>query len=184
MLVTVLLVNDHKAMLGVDMTPSKREDDEWVDLDVRAKSTIILCFSYEVLYNVKNKETIAGLWCKLESLYMTKSFSNKLFLKKQLYTLRMKGGTPVLQHLNAFSRILRDLLALEVKLEDEDKAFLLSSLLSSYEHLTTTIIYGKEIFKVGRCQADAPEQRAFEEDRFHRGCLRIGSQGADGQITE
>ena len=52
---------------------------------------------------------------------MTKSLSNKLFMKKQLYSLRMKEGTSILQHFNAFNRILSDLLALEVKLE-EDKA--------------------------------------------------------------
>jgi len=42
-------------------------------------------------------------------------------MKKQLYNLQMKKGTSILQHFNAFNRILSDLLALEVKLE-EDKA--------------------------------------------------------------
>ena len=62
--------------------------------------------SDEVLYNMMNEETTAGLWCRLKSMYMTKSLSNKLFIKKQLYSLRMKGGTFILQHLNAFNRIL------------------------------------------------------------------------------
>jgi len=44
---------------------------------------------------------------------------------------------------------LSDLLALEVKLEEEDKALLLvSSLLSSYDHLMITIMYEKEILDV------------------------------------
>ena len=75
--------------------------------------------SDEVLYNVMNEETTAGLWCTLESLYMTKSLSNKLFMNKQLYNFRMKEGMPIL-HLNAFNRILSNLLTLEVKLEEED----------------------------------------------------------------
>ena len=88
--------------------------------------------SDEVLYNVMNEETTADFWCRLESFYMTKSLSNTLFMKKQLYSLQMKEGTPILQHLNAFNRILSDLLTLEVKLEEEDKALvLLSSLPSS-----------------------------------------------------
>ena len=33
---------------------------------------IILCLSDKVLYNVMNDETTADLWCRLESLYMTK----------------------------------------------------------------------------------------------------------------
>jgi len=74
---------------------------------------------------------------------MTKSLSNKLFIKKQLYSLRMKEGTSIL-HLNIFNRILSDLLALEIKLEEDKALLLLSSLPSSYDHLATTIMYGKE----------------------------------------
>ena len=39
--------------------PSKK-DDEWNDIDFRAKATIILCLSDEILYNVINEETTAG----------------------------------------------------------------------------------------------------------------------------
>ena len=52
---------------------------------------------------------------------MTKSLSNKLFIKKQLYSLWMKEGTRIL-HLNAFNRILSEFLTLGVKLEEEDKS--------------------------------------------------------------
>ena len=79
---------------------------------------------------------------------MTKSLSNKLFLKKQLYSPQMKEGTLILQ-LNAFNQILSDLLALEVKLEEEDKTLLLlSSLLQSYDHLATTIMHRKETLEL------------------------------------
>ena len=66
---------------------------------------------------------------------MTKSLSNKLSMKKQLYSFQMKEDTPILQHLNAFNRILCDLLTLEVKLEEEDKALLLHLLF--YQVMTT-----------------------------------------------
>jgi len=113
------------------------EDDEWNDIDFRAKVTIIICLLDKVLYNVMNEETIAGLWCRLESLYMTKNLSNKLFMEKQLYSLQMKEDKSILQHLSAFNRILSDLLALEVKLEEEEEdktLMLLSSLPSSYDY--------------------------------------------------
>jgi len=151
MRVTSLLVKDgtYKALFSIDKKPSKMEDDEWNDIDFRAKATIILCLSDELLYNVINKKTTGGLWCKVESLYMTKSLLNKLFMKKHLYSLRMKEDTPILQHLNTFNRILSDLLALEVKLEEEDKAILLHySLPSSYDHLATTIMYSKETLEL------------------------------------
>ena len=104
----------HKVLLGIEKKPSKMEDDESNNIDFCTKATIILCLSDEVLYNVMNKETTAGFCCRLESLYITKSLSNKLFMKKHLYSLQMKKGTSILQYLNAFNRILSDLLALEV----------------------------------------------------------------------
>ena len=69
-----------------------------------------------------NEKTTGDLWCRLENLHMIKSLSNKIFMKKQLYSLRMKEGTPIL-HLNAFNRILSHLLALEVKLKKKTKLF-------------------------------------------------------------
>jgi len=94
MRVTSLLVkvSTHKVLLGIEKKPSKMEDDEWNDIDLRVRATIILCLSDEILYNVMNEETTADLSCRLESLYMTKSLSNKLFMMKQLCSLRMKEG--------------------------------------------------------------------------------------------
>ena len=79
---------------------------------------------------------------------MTKSLSNKLFLKKQLYSHSDKG-TLALHHLNVFNKILSDLLAVEVKLEEKDNTLLLLSFLpSSYDHLMNTIMCRKEILKL------------------------------------
>ena len=36
----------------------------------------------DVIYNVMDEETATRLWSRLETLYMTKSLSNKLYLKK------------------------------------------------------------------------------------------------------
>ena len=54
-----------------------------------------------------------------------------------------------MQHFNAFNQSLCDLLALEMKLEEEDKALLLlSSLSQNYNHLATTIIFRKDILEL------------------------------------
>ena len=78
-------------------------------------------------------------------LYMTKSFFNKLYLKKQLYRLRMKERTVVLEHLNFFNKDINELLDIDVKIDEEDKALIfLSSLSQSYDHIITTMLYGKK----------------------------------------
>lgn len=51
-------------------------------------------------------------------------------------------------HLDSFNKILADLQNLEVEIVDEDKALLLlNSLPDSYDHLTTTLLYGKDEVK-------------------------------------
>ena len=86
-----------------------------------------------------------SLISRLETLYMTKSISNKLHLKKQLYGLCMKEGTTVLEHLNFFNKVISELLALDVKINKKDKALmLLNSLSELYDYIVTIMLYGKK----------------------------------------
>jgi len=62
-------------------------------------------------------------------MYMMKSFSNKLYLKKQLYELCMKEVTVRLEHLNFFNKVINEFLAIDVKIDEEDKALIFLSLL-------------------------------------------------------
>ena len=48
-------------------------------------------------------------------------------------------------HVNSFNKILADLLNLDERFEDEDKALLLlNSLPDEYDHLTTTLLHGRD----------------------------------------
>jgi hypothetical protein len=129
-----------KALAGKSKKPTSMTDEDWEDLDARALSTIRLCLADEVLFNIVEEKTTTGLWTKLESLYMTKNLSNKIFLKRQLYNLRMKEGTKIVDHLNVFNTLICQLSSMEVKYEDEDKAVtLLCSFPESWDHLVTTM---------------------------------------------
>ena len=61
MRVTTLLVKEgtHKTLLDVEKKPPKMED-EWMNLNARAKVTIRICLSDEVLYNVMDEKITAG----------------------------------------------------------------------------------------------------------------------------
>jgi len=114
-------------------------------MDLKVTSTIQLCLTDEVMYNAMDEEMATGLWSRLEMLYMTKNLSNKLYLKKQLYGLCMKKGTTHLEHQNFFNKIISKLLVVDVKIDEEDKVLiLLSSLLESYNHIITTMLYSKK----------------------------------------
>ena len=54
----------------------------------------------------------------------------------------------MIRHLDAFNKLIADLLNLDEDIKDEDKALiLLNSLTDSYEHFVTTIMHGKETVK-------------------------------------
>ena len=51
----------------------------------------------------------------------------------------------MLEHLNLFNKVINELLAVDIKIDEEDKTLiLLSSLLQSYDHIVTIMLYGKE----------------------------------------
>ncbi|CAA0816208.1 Uncharacterized mitochondrial protein AtMg00810 [Striga hermonthica] len=128
--------------------PKGMEDDDWQDLQERAAGTIRLCLADEVMYHVMHLKSADEIWKKLESQFMSKTLTTKLYLKQRLYGLKMQEGTDLGQHVNIFNQVVTDLASLEVKIEDEDKAMiLLCSLPPSYEHMVTTLTYGKETIK-------------------------------------
>lgn len=100
-------------------------DIEFSQQDEKAHSTILLSLADEVIYEVSDEETAASLWLKLESLCMTKSLTKKLPLKQRLFSLRMKEGMQLREHLDELNFILMDLKNVEVKVEDEDAALIL-----------------------------------------------------------
>uniref|UniRef100_A0A2N9GD91 Uncharacterized protein n=1 Tax=Fagus sylvatica TaxID=28930 RepID=A0A2N9GD91_FAGSY len=138
-----------KALYGKTKKPEKMTDDEWEELDMKAVSTIRLLLANEVMYDVMEENSTAGIWLNLEKRYMSKSLTNKLHLKQKLYGLKMTEGADLRQHINTFKQIISDMLRIDIKFEDEDKAMmLLTSLPASYEHLVMTLLYGKETLEL------------------------------------
>ena len=129
--------------------PDTMEAEDWEELQQRAAGTIRLCLADEIMYHVMNLKSPGEVWTKLETQFMSKSLTNKLYLKQKLYGLKMQEGSDLAQHVNVFNQIITDLAQLDVSIEDEDRAMiLLCSLPFSYEHLVTTLTYRKETIKV------------------------------------
>ena len=56
---------------------------------------------------------------------MKKSLTSRLYLKQRLYTLKMREGTPVQEHLDEFNKIVLDMKNLDIKVKDEDQALII-----------------------------------------------------------
>jgi hypothetical protein len=79
---------------------------KWEDLVAKSLSIICLFLADEVLFNIVGEDKTWGLWRSLKSLYMTKSLTSRIYLERRLYSLPMKEGTKVVDHLNTFNTII------------------------------------------------------------------------------
>jgi hypothetical protein len=89
---------------------------------------------------VSEEAMTKDLWDKLGKLYQSKSPVNKLFLRKNLYNLRMRDGDSMAEHLNTFNTIVSQLVYVEIKISNEDKCIsLLCSLPNLWDSLVVAI---------------------------------------------
>ncbi|KAK2994543.1 hypothetical protein RJ640_012542 [Escallonia rubra] len=111
-----------KALSG--KKPEKMDADDWKECEAKAVSTIRLSLAPEVKYSVLKETSTLSMWSKLEKIYISKSLTNRLYLKKKLYQLRMDDGSDIRDHVNTFNKITIELLKVEVKIDEEDLAII------------------------------------------------------------
>ena len=139
-----------EALEGESNMPPTLTHAEKKSMIKRAKSAIMLCLGDKSLKEVAKEKTVAGIWEKLESLYMTRSLAHRLCLKQQLYSFKMAESRTIEEQLAEFNKNIDDLenigVKLEgVKLEDEDKVvILLNALPKTFEHFRDALLYGKD----------------------------------------
>ena len=71
---------------------------------------------------------------------MEKYLTNIIYLKQQLYGMRMKESMKIADHLNVFNTLICQLNSMDVKIDDEDKAVdLLCTLPESWGQVVSSI---------------------------------------------
>ncbi|KAH9698452.1 Integrase catalytic domain-containing protein [Citrus sinensis] len=131
--------------VALEEKPDVMDDSEWIQINRQACGTIRLCLAKDQKYSVMRETSAKKLWETLEENYMMKSLENRLYMKNKLYRFTYTPDMSMNDHVNSFNKILADLLNLDEKFEDEDKALLLlNSLPDEYDHLTTTLLHGKD----------------------------------------
>ena len=134
--------------LDVALEESRPEDvDEkyWTIINPLACGTIRLCLSKELKYLFMRETSASKLWKEMEDKFMKKSTENKLYTRTKLYCFQYKPGTTMNDHITRFDSLVTDLLNLDEKVSDVDKALiLLASLSDEYEHLIVRMLTRKE----------------------------------------
>ncbi|GJU62225.1 retrovirus-related pol polyprotein from transposon TNT 1-94 [Tanacetum coccineum] len=91
------------------MTDADKTTTFKTDVYKKAHSALLLCLDNKALREVNKEDSAAGVWLKLETLYMTKSLANKLYLKKKLFTFYMDSCKKLSEHIDEFNKLIGDL---------------------------------------------------------------------------
>ena len=117
---------------GVAKKPTAMEDKEWEILDRKALGTLRLSYAVSVAFNISKEKTTKGLMDALAKLYEKPSTSNKVFLMKRLFNMKMSKGGSVADHLNEFNMVINQLSSVKVDFDDEVRALLILCLWFKY----------------------------------------------------
>ncbi|TXG60444.1 hypothetical protein EZV62_015017 [Acer yangbiense] len=143
-----------KAIEGPNKLPDALTDEQKDDMLEMALWTIILNLYDNVLRKVNDESTAFDVWKKLESLYLTKSLTNKIYLKECLFSFKMDPSKCLGQNLDEFKRMTIELANVgeKRKLSDENEVIiLLNSLPDSFKDVKAAIKYGRSSFSLEEC---------------------------------
>ena len=132
---------------------STTTDEEWEKMNRSACGLIRSCLTQDIKYLALHETSAKHLWETLEKKYLTKSIESRLQLKSKLYRFQMKKGSSVNEHINRYTKLLTDLVNMDVKIDEEDKAIILLNSLPAeeYETFTLTFINGRQTLTIMRC---------------------------------
>jgi len=93
------------------------------DMKVLLKKThsmIVLSLSDKVLRQALNEKTLARPWTNLESLHMTKSLGNYLYIEQALYSYKIISEKVVNKEVNEFNKFILDFQNIDINIDNED----------------------------------------------------------------
>ena len=106
----------------------------------RALAIVVLSVEPSLLYLLGDPVDPVAVWKKLKDQYQKKTWANKLELRRKLYSLRLKEGESVQDHIKAMTEVFESLAVIDDPVSDEDKVVhLLASLPSSFDMLVTAL---------------------------------------------
>lgn len=125
--------------------PATMTDDQRLESDELAYTSIILHLSDQVLRKVGKLDSAKALWDKLEEQYMSKSLPNKLFLLERFFSFKIDMSKDLDDNLDTFNKLVQDIANTGEKVSDEYKAvILLNAIPDVYKDVKSAIKYGRD----------------------------------------
>jgi len=142
--------------------PSTMDEGKWMAMKKKAVSSIRLAIALEIKYNYLDETDPGELLEKLQAVYASKSLTNKLCLRWELYQLMKEEDTSMQDHINTFNQLVCQLLNADEKLSDMEKALLLlASLPKSYKSVVQALLLGRDTITFDQALAALRENDRF-----------------------
>jgi len=127
---------------GKESAPGNEHADQTKFMTRRDKALaqIVLSIQPSLLYLLGDPEDPVEVWKKLENQYQKKTWANKLELRRKLFSLRLKDGESVQQHVKALTEVFDTLSVIGDPITEEDRVVhLLASLPEAYDMIVTAL---------------------------------------------
>ena len=116
----------------------------------RALAVVVLSVEPSLLYLLGDPKDHQVVWTKLEEQFQRKTWSNRMQLRKRIFSLKLKEGGSVSEHVKAMNEIFEALAVIGDALTEEDRVVhLLASLPDSYNMLVTALKPNQRMFLSG-----------------------------------
>lgn len=106
-----------KALGGLKCLPESLFENEKFKMIELAFSTVTLHLGDKFLCEV-SETTANRLWKKLETLYITKSLSDKMYLKGKYFWFKIIESKSISENLDEFNNLVIDLENIDIKIEE------------------------------------------------------------------
>ena len=128
---------------GSETVPADNTTDRYskfVTRRDRSLAMIVLSIDPSLLYVIGTPEDPVVVWQLQLNQFQTKTWANRLALRRKLHSLQLKDGQPVQEHVKVMTEVFNGLPVIGDNLDDEDRVvYLLASLQESFDMLLTAL---------------------------------------------
>ena len=140
----VLMASNLEDTLRLKEKSEETSEKDWDKMNRTVCGLLRSYLTQDIKYHVLSKTSTMKIWEILEKNYLTKIES--LLLLKRLYCFQIKKGLSTAEHMNNYTKLLIDLVNVNVDIEEENKTLILLNSLpdEEYEIFVLTLINGKK----------------------------------------
>jgi len=162
-----LTVSNLEDTLYLEEKSEESSEKDWDKMNRTMCRLVRSCLTQNIKYHMLYETSARKMWDILEKKYLIKRIESRLHLKRRLYCFQLNREFSIDEHMNNNTKLLTDLVSVDVSIEEEDKALILLNSLSDkeYETFILTLINGKQILNYSDMSAALINSEVKRKDK-------------------